>query len=66
MIEKYANALEDLNKANELQPNNAVTLRICGKVRLLMDKFANALEDFNKANEFEPNDALILKIWGEV
>jgi len=62
---KYANALEDLNKAHKLVFNHAFTLMSRGKVKK-MGMYAHALEDMNKAHELEPNVAFTLMSRWEV
>jgi hypothetical protein len=51
--------LEDLDKANVLQPNNAINLRRCGDVKRL-------LEDLDKANVLERYNVFTSGICGNV
>jgi len=58
--------LEDLDKADVLEPNNVFTLRSRGKVKYMLDDNQRALEDFDKANVLEPNNAITLMSCGIV
>jgi tetratricopeptide (TPR) repeat protein len=66
MLEDYQGALEDLNMAHALDPNDAFTLLIRGDVKRMLKDYQGALEDLEKANVFEPNDALTLRCRGSV
>jgi hypothetical protein len=57
-------ALEDLDKVDVLEPNNASTSRIHGDVRRMLKGYQGALEDIEKADVFEPNNAFTLSICG--
>jgi tetratricopeptide (TPR) repeat protein len=54
--------LEDLDKADVLQPNNAIVLKRCGNVKRLLKDYQVALEDLDKANVLEPYNAFTLGI----
>jgi serine/threonine protein kinase len=60
MLHDYQGALEDLDKADVLEPNNAFILRNRGRVKYMMNDYQGALEDLDKADVLEPNNALIL------
>jgi tetratricopeptide (TPR) repeat protein len=60
MLKDYQGALEDLDKADVLEPNNASTLRSRGCVKMMLKDYQGALEDLDKANVLEPNNASIL------
>jgi len=61
-LKDYQGALEDLNKADVLEPNNAFTLRCRGDVKRMLKDYQGALEDLDKANVLEPNNAFTLII----
>jgi len=52
--------LEDLDKADVLEPNNAFTLRIRGDVKRILNDYQGALEDLDEADVLEPNDVYTL------
>jgi tetratricopeptide (TPR) repeat protein len=54
--------LEDFDKADVLEPNNAFTLQRRGDVKRMLKDYQGALEDLNKANVLEPNNAFTLII----
>jgi tetratricopeptide (TPR) repeat protein len=60
MLHAYQGALEDLDKVDVLEPNNAVTLMGRGDVKYHLNDYQGALEDLDKANVLEPNNHLIL------
>jgi tetratricopeptide (TPR) repeat protein len=62
MLEDYQGALEDLNKVDVLEPNDAINLRWRGNVKQKLKDYQGGLEDLNKANVFEPNNAFTLII----
>jgi tetratricopeptide (TPR) repeat protein len=59
-------ALEDLDKANGLEPNDASTLTSCGKVKYMLDDYERALEDLDMGDVLEPNNVFTLKGRGNV
>jgi tetratricopeptide (TPR) repeat protein len=62
----YQGALEDLNKADVLEPNHAFTLRTRGVVKRMLKDYQGALEDLDKVDVLEPNDADTLGNRGNV
>ncbi|KAH9547401.1 hypothetical protein CY35_11G032700 [Sphagnum magellanicum] len=66
MLHDYQGALEDLDKADVLQPNKACILKIRGDVKRFLKDYQGALEDLDKADVFEPNNASTLGIRGNV
>jgi len=50
MLDDYQGALEDLDKANVLKPNNAFTLRSRGAVKKMLHDYQGALEDHDKVD----------------
>jgi tetratricopeptide (TPR) repeat protein len=65
-LEDYVGTLEDLDKADVLEPNNAFTLMVCGDVKRNLEDYVGALEDLNKVDVLEPNNASTLRIRGDV
>jgi tetratricopeptide (TPR) repeat protein len=65
-LEDYVGALEDLDKANVLEPNNAFTLMIRGDVKRNLEDYVGALEDLDKVDVLEPNNASTLRIRRDV
>ncbi len=58
--------LEDLDKADVLEPNNAFTLMICGFVNYMLGDYQGALEDLDEVDVLEPNNASTLRSCGNV
>eukprot|EP00884_Botryococcus_braunii_P015942 jgi/Botrbrau1/3030/Bobra.0070s0026.1 len=54
---QYEEALQDLNVADKLQPNDAVTLGHRGYILRVLRRFDEALQDLSQAVGLEPNDA---------
>jgi len=53
----YKGAIEDLNKAIEINPKYAEAYSYRGLAKAKSGDFKGAIEDFNKAIEINPNDA---------
>jgi tetratricopeptide (TPR) repeat protein len=66
MLDDYQGALEDLNKVDVLEPNNASTLTDRGDVKRMLKVYQGALVDLDKANVLEPNNACTLRYCGDV
>ena len=66
MLDQYDNALNDLNKSLEIEPNNAFALRWRGDVYRLLGQYNNALNDLNKSLKIKSNNAFALKVREEV
>jgi tetratricopeptide (TPR) repeat protein len=58
--------LEDLDKADVLEPNNAFTLKSRGDVKYMLKEYQGALEDLDKADVLEPKNAFTLRYRGFV
>ncbi|RHZ87859.1 hypothetical protein Glove_29g35 [Diversispora epigaea] len=64
--EEFQDAINDLNKALKLQPDNAIALRNrCESYRMLMDS-ENALEDLNKLCILEPENDYQYQLRGAI
>ncbi len=48
MLNDYQGALKDLDKADVLEPNNAITLAVRGNVKYMLHDYQRALEDLDK------------------
>jgi tetratricopeptide (TPR) repeat protein len=55
-MERYDQALADLNRAIELNPENASALASRGETYRLMERYDEALADFNRAIELDLGD----------
>jgi len=63
MLNDYEGALEDLDKADDLKPNNVCTLTFRGDVKRMLGDYQGALKDLDYAMGLEPNDAFILLVY---
>src|SRR5262249_46008330 len=54
---QYEMALAEFNRAQELQPNNALARRACGAVYRRRGEWERSLADFQRAQELDPRDA---------
>jgi serine/threonine protein kinase len=61
MLKDYQGALEDLDKADVLEPNDAFTLIIHAYTNWSLNNYQIALETLEKVHVFEPNNHLILQ-----
>lgn len=55
MMNNYKGALINLNKAHEVEPNDAYILKSHGKLKQMWKDYKSALINFNKTYEIEPN-----------
>ncbi len=65
-IKVLQGALEDLDNADVLEPNNAFTLKTRAYVKRMLHDYQGALEDLDKVDVFEPNNAFTLKTRADV
>ncbi len=63
---KYKEALEDFNKAIELDPYSADSYNYRGMVKYFLDDYKSALEDFDKAIALQPDYAEAYNLRGVV
>eukprot|EP00884_Botryococcus_braunii_P011189 jgi/Botrbrau1/20070/Bobra.200_1s0074.1 len=54
-------ALQDLDQADRLQPNDALTLQLRGATMVAMGRPQEALQDLDRADRLQPSDAWTLK-----
>lgn len=55
-------ALKCLEQANEVQPNNALTLKLRGVTKLALGKLDGAQDDLDRADNLQPNDAITRQV----
>ncbi|WP_223280102.1 tetratricopeptide repeat protein [Nostoc sp. PA-18-2419] len=65
LMERYPEALEDFDRAIELDPEYAWAIACRGKTYRLMERYPEALEDFDRAIELDPKYAWAIKSRGE-
>lgn len=63
---KYQEGLQDLNRANHLDPNNAAILSSRGYTKRRLGQDEEALEDLDMADQLDPHDAMTLRTLGYV
>jgi tetratricopeptide (TPR) repeat protein len=54
MLGDYKGALDDLNKADQLDPNDVDTLRWRGLTKKMLGDYNGALNDLDKADQLMP------------
>ena len=59
-LKQYDNALINLNRALEIEPNNTHALRNRGVAYLDLKQYDNALINLNRVLKIEPNDSFAL------
>jgi tetratricopeptide (TPR) repeat protein len=64
-MSRHEEALQDLDRADALQPNNALTLRARGDTMSMLGRYEEALQDLDRANSREPNDPFTLTVRGD-
>jgi len=57
---QYENAIIELNKILEGDPDNIYALNEKGNIRLIQGKFVKALQNFDKSLQFEPKNIVAL------
>ncbi len=62
MLKDYQGALDDPDKVDVFQLNNASTLNTREGIKYMLDDYQGTLEDLDKADVFKPNNAFILII----
>jgi hypothetical protein len=61
MLHDYQGALEDLDKVDVLEPNNAFTLKTRADVKRMLHDHLGALEDLDKVDVLGTNNAFTLR-----
>ncbi len=61
LLERFEEALDDFDRADQLEPNNAAILRDRGVTKRRLNNHAGSIEDLNRANQQLPNDAFLLR-----
>jgi hypothetical protein len=54
--------MDDLNKANLLEPNTTFILDTLGDVKMMMNDYQGVLKDLNKVDVLEPNNPFTLQL----
>ena len=60
-VGQYQRAIEDYDKAIELDPNNDRTYQQRGDCYVELGQYQRAIEDYGKAIELDPNNAIDLQ-----
>lgn len=63
---RYDDALRDLGRALELEPDNAATYAVRGAIHTAQRRYDDALDDLDRALELEPDDTFALARRSEV
>ncbi len=66
LMERYDEALCNLNIADQLRPNDPYTLALRGEVKMMLDLGGEALADLNRALSLKSNDAHALCVRAEL
>lgn len=66
LMERYDEALQTLNIADQMRPNDPHTLALRGEVKMMMELGAEALTDLNRALCIKSNDVYALCIRAEL
>jgi tetratricopeptide (TPR) repeat protein len=61
MLKDYVGALQEFDKVDVFEPNNASTLMIHGDVKRNLQDYVGALEDLDKVDVLKPNNAFTLR-----
>jgi tetratricopeptide (TPR) repeat protein len=64
-LRRYEEALQDLNRALELDPNNTQALATRGNTYLLIERNEEALQVLNRALQLDPNNTQTLGLRGD-
>jgi tetratricopeptide (TPR) repeat protein len=64
MLGEYDEALRDLDRADGLEPNIALTVAIRGATKWLLNKPVEALRDLDRADGLKPEDPFTLAVRG--
>ncbi|RIB07247.1 hypothetical protein C2G38_2114259, partial [Gigaspora rosea] len=65
-MERYEDAIVDLTKLIDIEPNNKFALRYRGEAYYLMEKYKEAIIDLTKLLYFEPDSKFALRYLGEI
>ena len=58
-LEEYKNAIEDFNKAIEIDPDNGIFYTGRGNTKYQLENYKGAIDDFNKVLKLYTNQNLI-------
>ncbi|KAJ5697985.1 hypothetical protein N7488_011669 [Penicillium malachiteum] len=62
----YARAIEEYNKAIEINPNSSAYLSNRAAAHMSARHYLNALEDIERANDLDPGNAKIMHRWAKI
>ncbi|OQE30133.1 hypothetical protein PENFLA_c003G06238 [Penicillium flavigenum] len=62
----YRRAIEEYNKAIEINPNSSAYLSNRAAAYMSAKQFLNALEDVQRSNELDPNNPKIMHRWAKI
>ncbi|KAJ5534796.1 hypothetical protein N7527_001050 [Penicillium freii] len=62
----YRRAIEEYNKAIEINPNSSAYLSNRAAAYMSAKQFSNALEDVQRSNELDPNNPKIMHRWAKI
>ncbi|KAJ5500395.1 Heat shock protein DnaJ N-terminal [Penicillium expansum] len=62
----YRRAIEEYNKAIEINPNSSAYLSNRAAAYMSAKQFPNALEDVQRSNELDPNNPKIMHRWAKI
>ncbi len=66
MLKDYQGALEDFDKVDVFEQNNASILNSHEGVKHMLDDYQGDLEDLDKVDILEPNEAFILRTRADI
>jgi tetratricopeptide (TPR) repeat protein len=66
LLERYDEALQNLNLADQLHPNDPFTLALRGEVKMMLDRGAEALGDLDRALSIVSSDVHALCVRAEL
>ncbi len=66
ILKDYQGALEDFDKVDVFEPNNAFTLNSRGGVKNMLKDYQGTMEDFDKVNVLDSNIVFILNSLGDI
>ena len=58
-MKEYGKAIDDLSKAIELDPNNALTYTMRGAVYVIKKEYQKGVDDFTKAISLRPEETQV-------
>uniref|UniRef100_UPI0039C69EF4 tetratricopeptide repeat protein n=1 Tax=Nostoc sp. CCY0012 TaxID=1056123 RepID=UPI0039C69EF4 len=65
LMERYPEALQDFDRAIQLDPNDKLAIALRGETYHLMERYTEALPDFDRAIQLDPNNQWAIARRGE-